>query len=669
MNRRELLRLAPPALLLAAAPSFALSGCQSLSYPEADGDWLFFPPSDLPRIRANAQTPLLRTTFETWAEETPAALRAEVDKMTSTGNLIYDMRDACQAMTRSAVVHLVEPTAEREAALLYSVQGLLDLPKWDYFLEGGTQVIGIMRSSMANARLLFVREVLGDALDAEADAALLTAVAEKGCVPCALTLHGMDNPETVQGWDFDANHQAVYSIDMSRWPEILGANNLRAIPTMGLGLGALALHGQDPRADAWLDTAVASSKTFLGFISPDGSYFEGLSYIDYALRTLLGFLDAHQRHIGSVDWTTTFNTEGVLNFILATQAGQTAAGTPDIVNFSDARKSVFPCIPAWFARETNNPVAQFAAQNVSEPGYYYDFLWYNPDLPSAPPSDALKNVQLDLGWIICRTGWEADDAVLAFRSGGPANHEHADRNSFLYKIYGERLLTDVFGAAYDWREPGWLLRLTEAHNAVLIDGKGHQYHNGEEGVNESQAEARIVRYEDNGERVWWTSDATQAYQLVDDDVASVTRTVLFAKPDVILLLDAVRMRSRRATVDLRFFPDNRDDAATLHTERRQFRLERPGATLHGFSFSSLPVTIAKGVLDLPTDLGTFPYITVASPRTTQHTLLTVLVAQPTNAPTPPSVQVDAEPSGWMFAINDMAGRITLADDTVDVSWS
>ena len=32
-------------------------------------------------------------------------------------------------------------------------------------------------------------------------------------------------------------------------------------------------------------------------------------------------------------------------------------------------------------------------------------------------------------WVVSRTGWEAADTVVAFRSGGPANHEHADRNA------------------------------------------------------------------------------------------------------------------------------------------------------------------------------------------------------------------------------------------------
>lgn len=37
---------------------------------------------------------------------------------------------------------------------------------------------------------------------------------------------------------------------------------------------------------------------------------------------------------------------------------------------------------------------------------------------------------------------------MAVCSGGPGNHEHADRNHLFFKVYGERLLTDpIDGAA------------------------------------------------------------------------------------------------------------------------------------------------------------------------------------------------------------------------------
>ena len=466
MKRRELFHLGGHALLFTALPRFPAPARSGRTRRPR----LFFQPEDVPDVRAAAASPLLRPVVEAWTSESLEATRRAVEVVVASGDFLGDLRNALEAVTRTSVLHLVAPSAEREGALLYGIEALAGLPRWDYMLDGG-ESLGLMRASMATERLLFARDVLGDDLPADLEDNLLDAVAAKGCAPCYRTIQGMDHPADVQGWRFDALHEDLLTYNLRRWPEILGASNLRAVPTMGLGLGALAVQERDERADLWLETAVASARRFLGFFEKDGSYFEGLSYVDYALRTLLTFLDAHERLEGTVDWSAEANFEGIARFIVVMQAGRQAEGGPDVVNFSDAARSVYPCVPAWIAQHTGSGIAQYAAKHAAEPGYYLDFLWYKPGHPATLPPERLKNVRLDLDWIICRSGWEAEDAVLAFRSGGPANHEHADRNSFLYKVFGERLLTDPFGASYDVEQPGWLLRLTQAHNAVLIDGK------------------------------------------------------------------------------------------------------------------------------------------------------------------------------------------------------
>ena len=664
MHRRDLLKSGGSALALSAVVPFPFA------LPKR-ADRLFFAPEAVGQIRANARSPLLRPLYEAWEAAGTEALYAAVEKVEATGNIVYDFGSAMDTLSQVAVLHLVEPTERREAALLDAIRATVAFPKWDFFFDGDA-VIGIQRASMATTRLLFAREVLGGALGADLDRQLLDAIAEKGCLPCYRTIIGMDHPETVVGWRFDDEHASLYEIDMRRWPQILGAVNLRAVPTMGLGLGALALRGRDRRAGLWLDTAVSSAKRFLDFVSADGSYFEGLSYVDYSFRTLFAFLDAHERIEGTVDWAKQANFEGVARFILVMQAGR-REGELDIVNFSDAGRSVFPCVPSWIARKTGSGLAQWVAERVSQPGLYLDFLWYEPERDATPPPPALKNARLDLDWVVARSGWEADDAVLAFRSGGPANHEHADRNSFFYKAYGERLLTDHFGAAYDWRQPKWLLRLTEAHNAVLVDGRGHQYHGGEEGTNESQAEATLIRYEDDGDRVWWTSDATPAYALVDADVARVRRTVLFAKPDVVVLLDQIGKESTPSRAAVRFFPDNRDEAAALETGAGTFTIRRPKATLHGWTFARAPLALTTDRLDLDPEWGVYPYVEVGAEPGRVHEVVTVLVARPAGGGPAPTPEVQPDGDGWMLAVGEVRARIGSVDGGAlgpvpDVEW-
>ena len=666
MNRRDLLKTGGSALLLSGlAPRLALA--------RGAGERLFFSPADLPRIRANAAGPMLRATFEAWKAEPPGAIVPAFRVSAASGNIVQEFAVAVNLLSNQALVHLVEPSAARRDGLVAGIEAAVAHPKWDYMLDGDAE-LGLMRASLATTRLLFAREVLGDELPHDLEARLLDAIAEKGCLPCYRTIVGMNRPETVTGWRMDEVQSDIYSIDMSNWPTILGANNLRAIPTMGLGLGALALRGRDARAGLWLDTAVTSAKSVLETVSADGSYFEGLSYIDYAFRTLLAFLEAHERADGSIEWATQANFEGCAEFIVSMQAGRRDDGLPDIVNFSDANNSVYPCVPAWIARQTGSGLAQYAVESASRPGHFLDFLWVEPDREATPPPRRLENARLDLDWVVARSGWEPDDAVLAFRSGGPANHEHADRNSFFYKVWGERLLNDHFGAAYDWRDPTWLLRLTEAHNAVLVDGRGHQYHNGEEGTNESQAAARVVRFEDGGDRVWWTSDATAAYALVDPAVGLVRRTVLFAKPDVVVLFDEVDA-ARPVTADVRFFPDNRDGSAsaTADTSGRTFTIRRPRATLTGRAFARTPVAVGSHRLDLDPSLGVYPYLDVTADAAPSHQIVTVLVAREPDGPPPPPVSATPDGDAWALEVGALRARIGFVDGGAlghvpDVAW-
>ncbi len=659
MNRRTFLRLGTTSLIAGALP---ISLRSEKNTPRNRETRLFFERADIPRIRANSKSELLGPLYREWSQNAPGALDAAFDRLAASGDLNADMRDACRALRRRAIVQIVEPDADLRDALFRSIDRLLAMPKWDFFLDGPDTVIGIQRASLAIVTLLFAREALADDWDADRDNRLLEAVAEKGCVPCSRTIYGMDHPESVVGWRLDDEHDHLFDLEMSRWPMILGGNNLRAVPAASLGLGALALRKQDPRARKWLDQAVSSSRRVLTLFKPDGSFFEGISYTNYTLRTLFSFFDAHQRTVGDMDWAREGNVDTIVAFILTMQAGRAADGWPDHVNFGDSSRTVFPGVPAWIRKQTENPLAQYAVEEASRPGNFRDFLWYEPEHPKAAPPESLQNVRNKLDHVICRTGWGADDAVLAFRSGGPAAHEHADRNHFIYKIHGERLLTDHFKPAYDWRDPRWVLRLTEAHNAVLVNGAGHQYHRGEEGTNDSLAYATIVGYEDRGDHVWWTSDATAAYRIDNYHVSKVLRTVLFAKPDIVVLLDQIRLRYEPQRVDLRFFPDNRDGAATLDTDgTASLAIERPGARLRGTVVGGNATALSLGRLDLPSEHGIFPYAAVGSEPALRHQILTVLdAAAADEAPRPPP-RIEATPEGWRVRAGRLSALVFTGD--------
>jgi hypothetical protein len=353
MTRRELLRLGGTAALLSGlAP---LSGLAK-SHSSSGRPRLFFSEADIPRIRANAQTPLLKPLYDKWAASSPSVLNEAMAKFDASGEIIRDLLAAMRAMDDSAAVYLVEPSKERERSIIDAIEIMIARPYWDYFRDGDTEVIGIQRASFTAVHLLIVREILGDAVSDDLDKRLMKTIADKGCLPCYRTVYDMDHPETVKGWDFDEQHADYYDINMERWPMILGATNLRAAPAGALGLGALALRGIDDRADLWLDTAVKSTERFLKLFSPDGSFFEGISYLAYSMRTTMPFIHAHSQLVGDIDWSKHVNLDGMLDYIMTMQFGKKADGTPDVVNFSDSRSSVNPGAVTLAGIYSGNPL-------------------------------------------------------------------------------------------------------------------------------------------------------------------------------------------------------------------------------------------------------------------------------------------------------------------------
>ena len=179
--------------------------------------------------------------------------------------------------------------------------------------------------------------------------------------------------------------------------------------------------------------------------------------------------------------------------------------------------------------------------------------------------------------------------------------------------------------------PRWLLRQTEAHTAVLIDGRGHQYHDGSEGTNASWAVATVIAYRTGPGWMAVTSDATDAYQLVNPDVARVERTLVFLKPDIVVFHDRVTLRTRAATVQVRFQVNHEDFAGKVAAEGDSFRIERPHATLLGRVAPASGRTVRTDRLKLEEKDGVYPFAEIVSAAATDHEILTVCSARPVGA--------------------------------------
>jgi hypothetical protein len=609
---------------------------------------LLFDEADLPRIRANTQHPRFAAYWKSLLDVDVATSTAFLRTELRTTNHVTHLLRAQQILDRAAFIYLVNrDPAQAELARL-AMRRMLDYPEWDCFLEGG-KVLGMQRATEGSFALLFALDCLGDAVPAEERAAVEQAVLTKGIPACHAAVYGMKYPDRVRGWEWNPRSEidAMRHISLKRWPLILNSTNLKIIPTACLGIAACYFRGRTPEADGWLELARSSAKAFSTMYGSDGCYDEGISYWGYTTLHLALFAEVLWRTQG-IDDRSLINYPGTVRYALGNTMPtiddhRTVAAVThlpgytmpvvkpqfDVVNHGDANGGVEVSVATWVARTHRDPLAQHVAASVGEAKYVYGLVWFDSSLPVALPGPALLDTRQANDIVISRTGWEAKDNVLALRSGGPGNHEHADRNSVIFKAYGERLLHDPFRAAYITKQPRWMLRLTSAHTAILINGEGHQYHDGSEGTNASWAFARVTDYRTGPGWMTVTSDATDAYQLVNPAVTRVLRTLVYLKPDVVVFLDRVTLADAKASVQVRFQANNEDLAATLALPNDNFLITRPHASLLGRVARAPGLAVRLGKLPLAEADGSQPYAEVESAAAADHEILTVCTARPT----------------------------------------
>lgn len=640
---------------------------------------LLFDSEDLPRIRENTRHPRLAAY---WAGLKAADLAADekfLREELSLTNHVLHLLKAQQMLERSAFVYLVERDPAHLALAKLAMRRMCDFPEWDSFIEGGRQILGLQRATEGTFALLLALDCLGDALNAGEIAHVEDNILRKGVPACYTTVYGLKYPDRVQGWGWNPRSEVddFRHLSLKRWPLILNATNLKMIPTACLGIAACHFLGRHAEAEGWLELARSSARSFATMYGSDGCYDEGVSYWGYTTLYLALFTEVLWRTQG-IDERNLINFPGSVRCALSlTMPTRDSGGkirdfihtkgwvmpmvkwADDIVNHGDANGAVEVSVAAWIARTHADPVAQFVASEIGAVKHLYGLIWYDPALPAARPGGELYDLRMRNDIVVSRTGWGVDDSLVALRSGGPGNHEHADRNSVIFKAYGERLLHDPFRAAYVNTQPRWLLRQTGAHTAVLIDGRGHQYHDGSEGTNASWAFAKVVAHETGPGWMHVTSDATDAYQLVHPAVSRVRRTLVYLKPDVLVFLDEIRLQDVALPVEARFQANHEDYLAELSVEGDAFSIVRPAATLRGRAFATGPLTVRSDRLPLEEKDGLYPFIAVRTEPAADHCMLTVCAAAP-NGASAGNLDIMHEGGVWTISGDHLARRVSLA---------
>jgi len=660
ISRRLMLKLSAGAMGLALVGRRRLAAGLTSDVSSSLAHGLFFDSADLPSMRRlfNEEPRFrdLRQSLLSLDRETERRfMRSEV----RTNDQMHDLPRLADLAETMAFLWLM--TGEEDAAELAaeSVRTIMTFPRWDYFLEAGNRVIGVQRAPATTISVALVSDWLDERISQAERTLWLRTMAERGCEPCYLGLYGICHPREVVGWSFDPTstffeYRPGNRTDLSRRPEITQTTNLRAVAAAGLAIGALAIRshsGPSAEVERWLKMALVSLQAFASIFEADGSYHEGVSYADYTALHLASAISALRRS-GGPDPGAIINWKGYLDYLL----NMSMATTNDpcgIVNFGDngnpqtgERGTVArSAIPYWIARHTGIEQAQWTGDHLGGDKDIRSLIWFNPSVESRRPEPGHRLWRSANDRIVARTGFSVDDLVVAMRSGPPANHEHADRNSVIVKCFGEELVTDPNRPPYSFADPAWAMRLTPAHSAVLIDGRGHQYHNGVEGTNASNAHARIIQAHQTERSAWWLSDATQAYRLAEIDIRSVMRgVVVFFEFPAVIVVDRVTKWQFPSSVQARFFGYNWDGKIRHELLPTGFTLRRPGALMQATVGSRHRCRTHTGRLSIPEERTLrHPFVEVTTEQPVMATtIVTALaIARPTSAL--PLVQLESSP--------------------------
>jgi len=655
-TRRDFLKLAGAAASgLPLIPFMARDARAAARPAPGAAPGLFFDREDIPRMLRAVEHPHIAPW---WQSITTADLAADTRFIRDEARLndhAKDMLRVRQILERTSFVYALTGDAAQLEVARRAVDKILEYRKWDYFLEGGEDVIGLQRAPEATIAMSCATEWLAGALSRETIVEMEKQIGEKGAPACYRTLYGMKYPDRVRGWSFDPEDDYPFHVDQSRWPLILNSTNLKVIPIAGLGIAGCLLRGKHTQADRWIDMAEQSARAFSVMYGPDGAYDEGVGYWGYTSTHMALLAEVLRRRCGR-DITGIISFPGTVRYGLRMWMPTTARPN-DCVNFSDAWEIGDVAVAAWTAARFRDPVAQFVATRVGQMTSPWSVIWLDTSLGSTEPGKDLQDVRFSNDWVVSRSGWNAADGAVGLRSGGPANHEHADRNSVVFKARGERIYHDPFHAAYPRTDPMWILRLTASHTAVLIDGKGHQYHDGREGTNASFAESHVVAYRADERAMVVTSDATAAYRLVNRDVVLVRRTLVYLKPDVLLIVDRVKLTGTPVAVQARFQVDNSDGKGSVAAEAGAFLIRRPLALAKTLARAAGPVAVRTGTLGVPASGGVFPYAEVESAPALDHTILTLCAVRGAGEPETP---LGCERQGALWRIT--GGRIPVDVD-------
>jgi len=248
------------------------------------------------------------------------------------------------------------------------------------------------------------------------------------------------------------------------------------------GLAALAVLGEEPRAEGWVEAAADALDLWFDYRgnplqnkSPNfdvgGAFYESVNYANYGLAEYLLFRLGYAHTMGDAPRMPLLERAGAffLHTCYPTSAGLLTVNFGDGDLHADAGRAAALLLLngyeqpelRWYAQRARRPEGPLALLSLE-----------GASAPRRPDGLGRSALYPDIGWAVLRSSWADDATLLAVKSGFTWNHAHADAGSFVLFHGGKPLIIDSGNCSYGRAEYHGYYCQSRAHNVVLFNGRG-----------------------------------------------------------------------------------------------------------------------------------------------------------------------------------------------------
>ena len=328
------------------------------------------------------------------------------------------------------------------------------------------------------------------------------------------------------------------------WATGYGENH-NHVSVTGLAYCGVAFYDEIPGAPEWLAAARLDFQNVGRQMAADGSSVEGVSYWTYGMSFILQYIEGTRLVTDAAD----LYKEPFLQNAAGYRLMASASGLTGNLPWGDAMpKDVWggpQHILYRLAAEYGDGNAAWLADHLPFPSNsgvderMTQVLWARNAPPSGPAPAELDTHLKVSDLVSSRTGWEANDYLLAIKSGySNRNHSHLDAGALALAM-GEdwMLVAPGYGKGSGdkdfWQRDGagprwhYFSNATESHATLLVNGKNQRY--------DTAARGTVTEFFSAPQYCWTSIDLGSAYQ----DVKTIRRSVLHRRGDYILVLDSI----------------------------------------------------------------------------------------------------------------------------------